>query len=72
MTIETTIKSKDTETILLATDGSEIRLSTTLLPQDVKVGTSLWVSIDTVPPVEPSPKEILNELLGSDQYEEAV
>jgi hypothetical protein len=72
MTIETTIKSKDTETILLATDGSEIRLPTTLLPQDVEVGTSLWVSIDKVPPVEPSPKEILNELLGSDQYEEAV
>lgn len=72
MTIETTIKSKDTETILLATDGSEIRLSTTLIPTDVEVGKPLWVTIDRVPPVEPSPKEILNELLGSDQYEEAV
>ncbi len=72
MTIETTIKNKAKDTILTTKDGVEFRVPTTIIPANTQVGESVWVTIDTVPPATVSPKDILNELLGSDQYEEAV
>lgn len=72
MTIETTIKSKAKEAILITKDGVELQIPTTLIPSNAKVGESVWLTIDTVQPISSNPKDILNELLGADQYEEAV
>lgn len=72
MTIEVTVKSKNNEVILVTKDGNDISLPVTFIPTTAQVGDSVWLTIDISPPTAPSPKDIINELLGSDQYEEAV
>lgn len=72
MTIEVTVKSKTNETILLSKDGTDISVPVSFLPSTAQVGDSVWLTIDVSPPTASNPKDIINELLASDQYEEAV
>jgi hypothetical protein len=72
MTIETTIKSRQEEVTLITKEGVEFNLPVSLIPANINIGETVWLTIDLTPPTDPSPKDILNELLGSDQYEEAV
>lgn len=73
MTIETTLESRETKEVILKTkDGEHINLPSHLVSSDFKIGEKVWLSLESTPPAEASPKDILNELLGADQYEEAV
>lgn len=73
MMIEVNIEARNEKEIIVRTkEGIQINLPLSLASSEFKIGDALWISLDTSPPSEVSPKNILNELLGSNEYEKTV
>lgn len=60
--------SNESEVTVVAENQQKFNIPLSLLPKSISVGQSLWLSItDSPSSTIPAPKDILNELLHSDE-----